>query len=268
MSSYEPLESFSQHQDTIRPDIAEWLDSTGEEVQVAYGALDLYHNTLVSLVPSVLAVGLRPDSELGSPDPEDVKFAEDIFKAKGFYEPAKSRQFDVYVKGIRGDREPGVFLYPISPDDHIRFNQGYGVPERMHILAHEMGCVMLQGDVYTEAERTLAADIFYKYKEKITVEQPNVAVLEVDPFSPAVIDARLGEAISQLRVMELEKQAFILGRLGLGEWEGLYIPGIIPECDIRDTGERVEVADMLDENKINPKRSRFYYTPPHLQCRT
>jgi hypothetical protein len=188
-----------------------------------------------------------------------------LFLRAGYHSPGNERRFDIYIKGVRDGREPGVFFYPLE-EPASEFRTGYGIPERLHILAFEMGCVAVQSDgPYTEAERDRARTIFEKYKAVIhSDENSHVAVVRVNPFNPNVINSRLRELPEAVNSLDPETA---VGQILLSElqlWEGIYVPGSITPADITVIDTHLPLLSSLRQ-LIDPSRSRFFYTPPHLQ---
>jgi hypothetical protein len=260
------LAEFEAREAEILPSVADTLKALGERAIFAYASVGLYHNTLSHLVPGILREGLRADSPEAVPDLTDEEFATQLFYAKGYRYPASERQFDILIRGKRQDREPGVFFYPLrEPAEEYRV--GYGVPERLHVLAMEMACVMLQKEgPYTPAERDRARQIFTKYRDFIDgAGNSHVSVIRANPFNPNIINHRLQDLPEIAENNDKEEVIRHLRVLGFNFFEGVYIPGPITAADLEDTGARLPILTSLDERTLSPSQSRFFYTPAHLQ---
>lgn len=250
----------------ILPHITEALRNLGERAVLAYASVGLYHNTLNRFVPSILRDGLVADSPDAAPDAADVDFATELFRQKGYRYPASERQFDILIRGMREDRKPGVFFYPLrEPAEEYRV--GYGVPERIHLLAMEMACVMLQEEgPYSPEEREKARQVFIKYRDLIKGDEDNyVAVIKANPFNPNIINHRLSGLAQASQDTEPENVIRQLGGLGFGMFEGIYVPGPIASTDLELMDARLPVLTSLNERTLSPAQSRFFYTPAHLR---
>lgn len=258
MSDSSALERLSAREADIAPNIVEFL-SVGDRAE-AYASGHVQHNTPRGNVDSILEHGLVPGHASSVPDEGGVAFARELMLRSSGYTPDRGRRFDIYVAGTKGEREPGVFLSVLKPGGFSEYNNGYGVPERTMILMSEMGAVMLADGLFDHATRSRAREIYERYHEQLYGDNVEVAVLEVDPFSPPVITQRLGGAGSNLDIPE----DFLLKYLpGVGEdsFEGLYVPTVIPADDIRDTGISIPPlsAPKLFEDIT---WSRFYSPSP------
>jgi hypothetical protein len=190
-----------------------------------------------------------------------VQFADELFRAKGGAH-ATQHSFDIYIKGQRGERKPGVFLYGIGKHSTMNYNTGYGQPERMMILAREMAYVAAQKDgPFTEAERARAADIFTKYVDIVNGgESGTVSILAANPFSPAVFNERLGR-LPQAN-LSAQTATLLLESLDVSQFEGIYIPGNIPAADLVVVEDELTPAVKLTADNLDPINSRFFYTFP------
>lgn len=256
---------FEKRAAELNPAVVEALRGLGNEAIEAYASVRLYHNTLSDFVPTIMGEGLHAESALATPDAADVQFAEDLFKAKGG-PYASQNKFDIYIKGERGDRKPGVFLYGASKDSTSPYNRGYGQPERMLIFAQEMAYIAAQKDgPFTEAERTKAEELFHKYADLVNGgESGLVSILAANPFSPAVFNERLGR-LAEVNFPDPQAAVFLLEHLGTSEFEGIYIPGNIPPKDLTVVEDDLTPLVKLRNEDIDPSMSRFYYTSPHLK---
>lgn len=261
-SRTDALTEFEQRRQELDPAVADALADAGPEAVEAYGSVRLYHNTLASFVPSILAEGLHAGSELAVPDPEDVAFAEELFKAKGNFDPNSERQFDRYIKGTPSEREPGVFFYAKRARDFESFNQGYGRPERLFIIAQEMSYVMaMDNDTYTEAEQRKAHGLFLKYSAIVNGKPgEHVTVLRANPFNPNIFNSRLSN-LPNIEPENLAALPIALPSLGVFEFEGVYVPGSVEPKDLELLDVEIQNTFQLAEDQIDPTRSRFFYTP-------
>jgi hypothetical protein len=258
MSDSSALERLSVRGADISPVIVNFL-SVGDRAE-AYASGYVQHNTLHGNVDSILEHGLVPRYATSIPDEEDVEFARDLMLQSSGYTEERGHRFDTLVAGTKGRREPGVFLSVIGPGSSLRYNRGYGIPESMMVLMTEMGAVMLANGLFDQEIRGRARDIYERYHERLFGENAGIAVLEVDPFSPPVIEQRLGGVGRDIDVPE----DLLLGYLptvGSEAFEGLYVPATIPAEDIRGTNI---VAPPFTSLSLcdDITRSRFYSPSP------
>lgn len=265
------VQEFELRSAEISPNITAALRHLGDRAIAAYASVGLFHNTLSHFLPHIENHGLVPDSALATPDHKDVDFATELFERKGYRYPASESQFNILIRGMRGDRQPGVFFYPL-PADATEFRNAYGVPERLYVLAREMGCVMLQENgPFTQTERKRAREIFENCQAAIAGKGDSyMAVIRANPFSPNVINHRLEHLPGYAEDEMLADWA--IGRLkslGYKEWEGIYIPGGVPAADLQIMNVRMHIPVSLREESLDPAHhSTFFYTPPHLQRTT
>lgn len=260
-----PVVEFEKRAAELEPRIVDALRSLGNEAIEAYSSVRLYHNTLGDLVPTIMQEGLHPGSPVATPDSIDVQFAEDLFLAKG--DPRASRSmFNIYIKGERDDRRPGIFLYGKKPDAIEEYNVGYGQPERLRIFTNEMGYIMAQTEgPYTEAERARAAELFQKYADMVNGgKSGHISVIAANPFSPPVFNERLA-GLPEASLNDTETTLFLLKNLGVHVFEGIYIPDTIPPQDLVVMDVELPILGKLDEANIDPSFSRYFYTPQHLR---
>lgn len=260
------LAEFSRREAEFDPAVAHALKSLGGEAIEAYASVQLYHNTLNTLVPTIMTEGLRANNEAAVPTPEDVAFAEVLFHQKGYSHPDSIRQFNRYIKGEVADRQPGVFFYGVEAERAGTFNKGYGQPERLRIFTSEMGYVMnYENGPYSQEERAHARDLYLKYQQQANGgDEGYIAVLQANPFSPVIFNERL-KMLPGVDTSQKEYLVRALRVLGLREFEGMYIPGTVPPEDLTVLDEHLPIFGGLDEDKLDPSKSRFFYTPPHMQ---
>lgn len=256
-----PRERLMARTGEIDPDIVSVFEKRSDGVVEAYTSAQVQHNTLSGNVDSILEHGLVPGHAVSIPDDADVAFARDLMRRSGSYTPEKERKFDIYVAGIKGERDPGVFLSVMRPNGWSTHNTGYGIPERSMILMAEMGMVMLGTEAFDTETREQAAGIYEKYRDRLYRGAGHIAVLEVDPFSPPVINERLGGLAEACEGMDDEGLALALPLLGGNSFEGLYIAEVIPPRDIRVT-DITEPLPEPPEPVADLSRSRFYAPAP------
>lgn len=264
-STNDALTEFNSHAPDLDPLIADTLRGLGDEAIEAYASVKLYHNTLNTLVPSILVEGLHAESAAAIPEAADVSFAEELFRAKGFFHPDSARQFDIYIKGQRSDREPGIFFYGKNADSSNPFHEGYGQPERLLIFAQEMGNIMLQTKgPYTDEERQKARELFTKYAAVVNGgETGHIAILRANPFSPDIFNYRLAN-LPNLDTSNTQAVLATLKELGIYEFEGIYVPGMVAPDDLELMSTELPIEYKLEEANLNPAQSRYFYTPSGL----
>lgn len=261
-STTNALTEFGRRREELEPAVAQALADAGPEAIEAYGSVRLYHNTLASFVPSILTEGLHAGSKIATPESEDVAFAEELFRTKGYFNPDSVRQFNRYIKGSPSEREPGVFFYAKNAGDFNSFNPGYGRPERLSIMAQEMGCIMATDNgIYTDAERQKARELFLKYAAIVNGNpDEHIAVVRANPFSPNIFNSRLGN-LPNIQPERLVALPIVLPSLGVHEFEGVYIHGSVPPGDLELLAVKLSNYFQLSEDHIDPTKSRFYSPP-------
>lgn len=241
------------------------FDSLPPQAVEEYATVRLFHNTLERFTKGILDDGLKPDDTRATPTEEDLNFARQLFIERGLCYPDTVRLFKTLLEGRKADRDPGVYLYPgLEPSDIP--NRGYGIPERIQLLAVEMGYVAAHDTTgpFTKAERDHAKSIYYKYREHILDSDSrvaSVAVLEADPFHPVIINNRLNpETIDRILQMDHETALIALRGLGTTIFEGIYIPGSIPPDALKLYKDKIEIQSILPQNveKLDPTHSRFF----------
>lgn len=254
------LADFEQRKPEIAPNIVETLEHFGDEAIIAYGSVQLLHNTLSSLVPSIVENGLCAGELSTVPSEDDISFARDLYMCKGYrLYSDNDRRFERYIAGTVDKREPGIFFYP-KTDGETNYNPGYGIPERMHILCSEMGYVMIneQGRFNT-AEQTQAATIHNKYSGIISGDPKTyIAVFSANPFSTEIINSRLARVDTAFSKEEKELAILRLSN-SYSPFEGIYIAGSVPPEDLELLDVRIPLP--FDPTKNARTMSRFYHVP-------
>jgi len=264
------LDRFEERQAEISPAIVATLRELGDGSLEAYDSIDLYHNTLSHFTPTIMLEGLIPGGGGGIPEQKVLDFAKELFRNKGDFREGRDLAFKKYILGDLGDGQPGIFFYPVNEFTRHNgsfFNTGYGIPERMNILALEMGYVALMDDgPYTYAEKNHAESIHEKYRDLILGNSDShIAVLKANPFSPVIINHRLARLPAVRKKLTQEAAIEQLKILDSYKWDGVRIPQTIPPEDLELVDVRLPIetglATPLREAKIDPSHSRFYYKP-------
>ena len=255
----EITDNFEKYRDQINPEIVDFFAEFGDDFLDSYGALDVLHNTSSENVDSILQDGLRTSAEpVAEPDAE---FALQLFQAQAGVDDGTKRQFERYIMGTPEDRARGIFLYPRGAYGN-GYNNGYGIPERAHILAQEMSYVSRQNR-FSDTDRSRAGDIAERLTQTLFGEHVRVTVLRVDPFVPEVINNRLpNELVENFRDAGKEALSFGFSSFIRGPFEGIYIPQNIPaEAIAVETTLPLDTAKYRD-SIMNMERSRFFAPRP------
>lgn len=251
------LHEFELRRQELDQSAAQALESFGPEVIEAYGSVRIYHNTLHTLLPTILEEGLRADSPLATPDAGDIDFAEQLFRTKGQHDSNTERQFDKLVRGVRDQREPGVYFYGTPGSKADDYNTGYGRPERLFIFTQEMGCIMLdESGNYSSDERARARELFEKYLPSVNGDG-FISVVEANPFSPPIFNQRL----AGLPDIEPDMKDILLNALtsnSVMPFEGIYVSESVPPTDIRVAAEQIPIKYPLSEASLLGFRSRYF----------
>lgn len=251
------LHEFEQRRSELDQAAAQALEDFGPETIEAYGSVRIYHNTLHTLLPTILEEGLRADSPLATPDAVDVDFAEQLFRTKGKHDLNTEGQFNKLIKGVREEREPGVYFYGAPSSRADDYNTGYGRPERLFIFTQEMGCVMLdESGTYSPAERARARELFEKYLPSVNGDG-FISVLEANPFSPAIFNQRL----MGLPDIEPDAKDILLNALRSNAtmpFEGIYVSESVPLSDIAVAAEKLPIKYPLTEETLHGFYSRYF----------
>jgi len=251
--------NFEKYRDRINPEIVDFFAEFGDDFLDTYGTLDVLHNTSSDNVDSIVTDGLRTSAE--PIDETDAEFALQFFQDQAGVDEGTKRQFDRYVMGTPQGRERGIFLYPREKYGN-GYNDGYGIPERAHILAQEMSYVSRQ-DRFSDTDRSRAGEIAERLTQTLFGEHVSITVLRVDPFVPEVINNRLPtELVENFRDAGKEALSFGFEAFIRGPFEGIYIPQDIPAEAIA-----VEALLPLDKSRYIESirefsRSRFYAPRP------
>jgi hypothetical protein len=259
MTSIHELET---HKAGIVPEIADALTGLGRDGVDAYASVELRHRTLSTFVDSIVANGLTPNDNGATPDPEDVKFASELYETKGFMDPNLRDFFRSFIEGRKGDEDPGVYLYGLAEGEDDPDVVGYGVPERTRIFAQEMGYVILhEGGQFSEDERIKARQIFDKYTKRLSIDPTAyIAVFRANPFSPSVFNTRLANLPHAVKVQSHESIVQALKYLDLRSGPGIFVPGSIPPEDLELLDAKISLENQgfnLDLATLNPQLSRF-----------
>lgn len=254
----DPVQEFEKARSRLDQNAVQALANLGSEAITAYGSVLLYHNTLHTLLPSILTEGLRADSEPSTPSPEDIEFAERLFIEKGDYDSNSASRFDRYIKGSPRERKPGVFFYGLKPEKRTDYNRGYGQPERLTIFTQEMGSIMLnESGKFTDEEREKARSLFNKYLP-LAIGDGFISVIQANPFSPPIFNERL----ARLHEHDPHNPHLIdaLKRQGTTTFEGIYIPDSIPPEDLAIVEETIPLSSHYDlsEDTLKTFHSRFF----------
>jgi hypothetical protein len=252
---------FEKQIPNISPEIVEALQGLGDEAIAAYASVELRHNTLSKFENVILEEGLNADNNDAVPDSEDVEFAKELFRSKDILTPDKATQFSRYVEGVPDDQPSGGIYFYGATEGH-KPNNHYGIPERMVILAKEMGNVMVRDDgTFSDEERKKAGEIYRKYREVIYGDpDTHISIIRANPFSPNIINARLINLPEAVKIDSKERIIQVLRLLDLGEFHGIYIPGSIPAKDIEVLDVQLPLwpgKEYLGVENLDPFKSRF-----------
>jgi hypothetical protein len=218
--------AFDRHRGDIRPDVVELFSRFGKPLIETYAGRGLFHVTHSAFLEPIMAEGLVPGADVV--EPEDVHFLAGAYMKHAHAAASERvrflRTFMNYDRA-REDIERGVFLFPFPPtfssmpqDFEISYNL-HGGPKVMRHFLRNIRYLAEDRHQFEEGERANAKTLLDGYVEKLATGQPALVVLEVDPFSPAVINSRdWGNRSDPMIVSMMETaRAFEIARDAIGE---------------------------------------------------
>ena len=259
-------EALAKNQPDIRPDVVELFDTFGEPVVNAYAGRGLFHITHSAFLDQIMKQGLRPDVEVV--DSADINFLAEVFSEYGSSDIHSRTKFVRQFMNFdpaRGMIERGVCLYPQPPTysglplDYVPSYGLHGAPHIMRYFLRNMRTMAYKPAHFGDKKAAHAKELLDHYVEKLAQGNPQLVLLEVDPFAPAVINSRQwGDAdvlteiadMNAITAMELAQRATRVNSHGIEVRDHVVPPNALTVREARPILPKSVVADTYLQDQV------------------